>query len=658
MNILDWSSGPAFVGLVADHIWQSTLVGGAAAMLALMLRRHPHARHWIWLAASVKFLVPFATLMAIGGVVEWKAPVVSPPAAVARVVETVSQPFSGPILGAVDPLSALPLVGHSTPWPQLLLVVWVCGFAYLTVRWCWRWRHLARMASTASPVAEGRESSALRRAQAAAGIESPLRVVSTNAVIEPGVFGIIRPVLVWPREVSRHLDDVQMDAIVLHELCHVKRHDNVIACVLMVVQALFWFHPLVWWLGARLIEDRERACDDEVLRLGIDPSAYAEGLLNTCRFCLESPLACVAGVTGSDLRKRIEGIMQPRVSTRLTFWTKSVLGSTAAAIVVAPIVIGAMNVGAASAVLAPLVPSRTIAGWFGQPALSRPSLEIPRAADISAASAEAIRDEDAPLPAQVVSARSTVRASSVTPPAAPVWFTTSPDGRAMAGFGLTLRDLIRFAYAGNAGPLMKGQALGGPAWADTRRFDVLVTSTDGSPVTLVRNANNLVVDGSGLTLLRQVLAERFQLTVHFETQNTPVYDLISVSGIPGADLRKGDRCEDSAVACGFRSGPGFIAARGVTMEQLAQHLASSFPAINRPVRNKTGLNGNFDITLSFTPAFLWSPQTGEPNVANPNAGAGVSLFAALEQRLGLKLQEQTDTLDVAVVDSAGTPQVD
>jgi len=94
------------------------------------------------------------------------------------------------------------------------------------------------------------------------------------------------------------------------------------------------------------------------------------------------------------------------------------------------------------------------------------------------------------------------------------------------------------------------------------------------------------------------------------------------------------------------------------MGQLASHLASSFPAINRPVSDKTGLTGNFDITMSFTPTFLWSPQTGEPNVANPNAGAGLSLFAALEQRLGLQLLEQVDTLDVAVVDNAEAPRFD
>ena len=77
----------------------------------------------------------------------------------------------------------------------------------------------------------------------------------------------------------------------------------------MIVEAVFWFHPLVWWISARLMEERERACDEGVLELGSEPQVYAESILKTCEFCVESPLACVSGVTGADLKKRIVRIM-------------------------------------------------------------------------------------------------------------------------------------------------------------------------------------------------------------------------------------------------------------------------------------------------------------------------------------------------------------
>ena len=66
----------------------------------------------------------------------------------------------------------------------------------------------------------------------------------------------------------------------------------------MVVEAVFWFHPLVWWIGARLVEERERACDEEVLRRGNEPHVYAEGILNVCKFYLESPIDLCVGSDG------------------------------------------------------------------------------------------------------------------------------------------------------------------------------------------------------------------------------------------------------------------------------------------------------------------------------------------------------------------------
>jgi beta-lactamase regulating signal transducer with metallopeptidase domain len=81
----------------------------------------------------------------------------------------------------------------------------------------------------------------------------------------------------------------------------------------MAVEALFWFHPVVWWLGARLMEERERACDEEVLLTGAEPEAYAEGILRVREMRLEAPPPCAAGVTGANLRKRIEEIMGNRI---------------------------------------------------------------------------------------------------------------------------------------------------------------------------------------------------------------------------------------------------------------------------------------------------------------------------------------------------------
>ena len=107
--------------------------------------------------------------------------------------------------------------------------------------------------------------------------------MSSPTVLEPGVFGVFRPVLVLPGDIFDSLTPGQLQAVIEHELCHVRHRDNLTAAIHMFVETVFWFHPLVWWVGKRLVEERERACDEEVLQLGSEPRVYAEGILKICK---------------------------------------------------------------------------------------------------------------------------------------------------------------------------------------------------------------------------------------------------------------------------------------------------------------------------------------------------------------------------------------
>ena len=161
--------------------------------------------------------------------------------------------------------------------------------------------------------------------------------------MEPGIFGIARPVLIWPEGISAHLEDAHLEAILAHEVWHVRRRDNLAAAVHMLVEALFWFHPLVWWLGARLVDERERACDEEVVAMGGERHVYAESILKVCEFCVGSPLACVSGVTGSDLKRRMVYIMTERIARKLDFGRKLLLSTAGVLALALPLVFGLVN---------------------------------------------------------------------------------------------------------------------------------------------------------------------------------------------------------------------------------------------------------------------------------------------------------------------------
>ena len=91
------------------------------------------------------------------------------------------------------------------------------------------------------------------------------------------MFGLFRPRLLLPDGITSRLTPEELESILLHELSHVQRRDNVTAALHMVVEILFWFHPLVWWIGAKLVAE------------GRQPRIYAQGILNVCKFIWNRP---------------------------------------------------------------------------------------------------------------------------------------------------------------------------------------------------------------------------------------------------------------------------------------------------------------------------------------------------------------------------------
>src|SRR5688572_8321912 len=191
------------MALVADHLWQSTLWAAAAALAARALASQPaQVRYLLWLTASIKFLVPFAALVWIGQQLGAR-PLAAPAPAGANATftfEVFTHPFTAS--GAAMPPSPVPAVDML----QLLIAVWMCGVLAVLVAWFVRWRRIHAVVLAAAPVH---------------GLTDAVPVVSSPATLEPAVFGIFRPVLLWPASAEGRLSDEEAEAIVAHELCHV-----------------------------------------------------------------------------------------------------------------------------------------------------------------------------------------------------------------------------------------------------------------------------------------------------------------------------------------------------------------------------------------------------------------------------------------------------
>jgi uncharacterized protein (TIGR03435 family) len=242
-----------------------------------------------------------------------------------------------------------------------------------------------------------------------------------------------------------------------------------------------------------------------------------------------------------------------------------------------------------------------------------------------------------------------------------VRFTFTYQGSTFKATNATLRMLIRNAYQ-----VQDSQIFGGPSWLNDDRFDIVAKGDVGAspafPVTQREGPSRLQ------QMIRTLLAERFKLAVHIAGRDQPVFALVVArsDGRLGPTLHRTDAdCASMAAAtragtlpaspaqtrCVASVGLGTMTLGGATLFQFANSLSR---LVGRPVVDQTGLAGNFDITLTWTPAPLSPPPTDATN-ARPGESNGPSIFTAVQEQLGLKLASQRGQADVLVIDHVEKP---
>jgi uncharacterized protein (TIGR03435 family) len=227
---------------------------------------------------------------------------------------------------------------------------------------------------------------------------------------------------------------------------------------------------------------------------------------------------------------------------------------------------------------------------------------------------------------------------------------TSPDG-SVRFTRFQVRTLITIAYR-SEGIQRFDQLIGGPTWLSVDRFDIAAKPGAGS--------DTEIGPGALPTMLRSLLRDRFQLRVHTETRELPAYALVLArrDGKPGPQLRESTvECPTGPATdaepdrwCGIRtSAGGVITARAASTGLLAGNLSGK-AEVDRFVTDRTGLTGRYDFRLEYSPPFQQS--------SDAPAAAGPSLFTALIEQLGLRLQPETIAGPVLVIDSVERPTPD
>lgn len=199
--------------------------------------------------------------------------------------------------------------GVQYPLYGALTLIWLTGFLFLAVRWARPNLRLARAVRAGRRMGSSREKDILRQVRSWLALSREVQVVVSPRFTHVGLWGIRKPVILLPDGATVRLSDEELAAVMIHELVHLERRDNLVVLLQRVLTSLLWFYPPAWLIDKKLLEERERACDEEVLRLTQAPETYASGILKVVGACLDGRIAGASSIGGSSFKRRMADIL-------------------------------------------------------------------------------------------------------------------------------------------------------------------------------------------------------------------------------------------------------------------------------------------------------------------------------------------------------------
>jgi len=312
---------------LVDSLWQNALAAaGLAALLAIIPVRAARTRYAVAIVTLALMLaLPAATAVRLSEMSPWTSDVVTATSAVApgptgpgpQAVATTPTPAA--IRAAIEPI---------LPW---VVLAWFGGVVALSLRLAsggLMTRQLGRVGTSSVPDAC---VEAVARLAARLRISRPVRVLGSAVVQVPAVIGWLRPMILLPASALTGLTPLQLDALLAHELAHVRRYDYVANLLQSVVETLLFYHPAAWWVSQQVREEREHCCDDLAVAVCGDAHFYATALLSMERLRVTPPaFALAAAGRGGTLMGRIQRLVAPVQAEIFPRWMAGVVAVTLA----------------------------------------------------------------------------------------------------------------------------------------------------------------------------------------------------------------------------------------------------------------------------------------------------------------------------------------
>jgi TonB family protein len=302
MTILEtWVATPlaGAVGWTLLHsLWEGAIISAALAA-TLVAMRSPRARYAAACAAMLAMLVGFVlTLVRVMPEQTRRAPAVS----------TSTLPASNARTGMDATRLSNPDLAAAVPW---LAPFWIAGVFIFYLAYTASWISVCRLRRRGVCCASEQWQEQLVRLSAQLRLSQPVRLLESCLADAPMVLGHFRPVILMPIGVLTGLPPGQIEAILLHELAHIRRYDYLVNVLQRSVEGLLFYHPAVWWMSRVIRTERENCCDDVVVTMSGNAHEYAVALaaLEQNRWSGREP---AVAATGGSLVKRIRRLLYPK----------------------------------------------------------------------------------------------------------------------------------------------------------------------------------------------------------------------------------------------------------------------------------------------------------------------------------------------------------
>ncbi len=272
--------------------------------------RSPVLRHALWGLVLLRLVLPvdLASPISLGSLAARGLPAGSLPGAEA--VGAGSAVELGGTAVSID--GVLDEGGVPPAWPLNVAIVWLLGAAATGAALYRRRQGYRKIVRQAAPVAAAPVAVLVERWRAELGIRRRVAVVTSAALQSPFTIGSLRPVIFLPQAVLEQGEPGVIEAVIAHELAHIKRWDDLVLGLQLIISTIYFFDPVAWLSVSRMHEESERACDQLVITGRLDPRAYARGIIAVLRLGLAREPGLTPAMAGgmTRVRERLETIMK------------------------------------------------------------------------------------------------------------------------------------------------------------------------------------------------------------------------------------------------------------------------------------------------------------------------------------------------------------